>query len=230
MIPVARACLFALSVGWASPFATAQTGPDDEPPANLVAWKIANFSPEELRDGTSDDSRDLRHDGLPNLLRYALGLSPRDPAGTPVLLEQVGNQIVVHYRNGTTKDDVSCRLEFSTDLEQWSPAVDLPTTPVSDQPSPLAHIVIDGSAPEQPRFFRLAAERTTYDRDEDSLEDDSELTWFATIVHGPADDPDQDGVTTADELTVGRSPQYGIIPDQAQALRATGLEIFTPSQ
>ena len=230
MIPVTRACLFALSVGGAATFVAAQIGEDTAPPTNLVAWKTTHFSPAELRDGTSDDSRDLQRDGLPNLLRYALGLSPRDPAETPVAIERVGNKIIVHYRYDTTAEDVSSGLETSEDLEEWSSAVDLPVTPISDDASEFARIVIDGSATDQPRFFRLAAERTIYDRDEDALDDDSELAWFATIAHGPTDDPDQDGVTTADELSVGRSPQYGIITNQALALRTTGLEIFTPHQ
>ena len=52
--------------------------------------------------------------------------------------------------------------------------------------------------------------------------------WFATTAHGPADDPDEDGVTTAAELSMGRSPHFGIIPDPVLAQRATGLEIYTP--
>ena len=228
MIPVTRACLIALGVGWTGSFMTAQSGQEDESPTNLVAWKIAHFSPDELRDGTSDDSRELQHDGLPNLLRYALGLSPRETAGTLIKLEQVGNRTVVRYRNGLVADDTSCRLESSEDLEEWNPADDLSTRPVSSDPSPFAQIEIDGLATDQPRFFRLTAERIIHDRDEDALDDDLELSWFATIVHGPADDPDQDGVSTVDELSVGRNPHYGTVPDPVLALRTTGLEIFTP--
>ncbi|MEZ5275177.1 MAG: hypothetical protein R3F07_02205 [Opitutaceae bacterium] len=228
MIPVTRTCLIALSVGWTGSLLTAQSGQDDEPPTNLVEWKIAHFSSDELRNGTSDDSRELQHDGLPNLLRYALGLSPREPAGTPIELEQVGNRVFVRYRNGMVADDASCLLESSEDLEEWNPVDDPSARTVSSDPSPFAWIEIDGLSNDQPRFFRLTAERFIRDRDADALDDDLELSWFATIVHGPADDPDQDGVSTADELSLGRNPHYGTVEDPALALRSTGLEIFTP--
>lgn len=57
-----------------------------EGPVGFSAWQEAHFSPEELEDESiSGPSADPVGDGIPNLLRYALGAEPRtpDPAALP---------------------------------------------------------------------------------------------------------------------------------------------------
>jgi hypothetical protein len=228
MPTVVRTCLLVLSVAWAGSAAPAQTGDEDPPPTSVAAWKMAHFTPEELRDGTSGDLHISGHDGIPNLLRCALGLPPREPIEALVTVESAGDQVIVRYRNADPTTDIACRLEVSGDLEDWNPVVEASATSRPAAATAYSLLLLDGIAADEPRFFRLAAERLTRDADGDALDDDAELAWFATVAHGPADDPDQDGISTADELTMGRSPHHGIIPDPTLALRTTGLEIFTP--
>ncbi len=46
----------------------------------LPQWKLANFSTAQMAAGMSDDSSDANHDGAVNLLAYASGLTPFQPA------------------------------------------------------------------------------------------------------------------------------------------------------
>jgi hypothetical protein len=82
------------------------------PPANYSAWAIDNNIPYEPASG------DFDHDGLSNLVEYALGLDPTSssvPAGTfdgNLLSFTKGAEA---YANG----DVTYEIEQSTDLSEW---------------------------------------------------------------------------------------------------------------
>ena len=228
MKPTVSASLVAAGMGLVLLPSIGQTGDEDGEPESLVSWKMTHFSPEELRDGTSADDRVLGADGLPNLIRYALGRSPRKPDGPPLKLERTRHELAVSHPIASAADDVSLVLEVSGDLENWIRDTDLPAASTTGA-------VINGSGyrvrrfpVDGPRFFRLAAERLIHDSDNDGIDDDQELAWFASIAHGPSDDPDQDGLSTADELKIGRSPHLGVIEDPVLAARTNGLEIFTP--
>lgn len=222
-----RIRLPSVRAGYLLLFLSAMPGLTAAPPRTLVEWKVQNFSADELRDGTSDDGRALGSDANPNLLRYALGFGPRESLPPLITIQPEGDRLEVITPQMVTRPDVTCQLEVSLDLKSWAPpefdsaddaAAELATT------TSLARMFhMDG-----PRYFRLTAERMIDDGDEDGLLDDRELAWFASVAHGPGDDPDNDGLATADELLLGRSPHRGVLTDPALAATTTGLEIFTP--
>lgn len=197
------------------------------PPRTLVEWKVRHFSVDELQNGTSDDGTALGNDANPNLLRYALGFGPREsmPALFTILSE--GDRLEIITPQAIDRPDVACQLEVSLDLKSWA----LPDPDLSDDGTTRSANSTDFTRifpVNAPRFFRLTAERMIGDIDEDGLHDDRELAWFASVAYGPLDDPDNDGLATADELLLGRSPHRGVLTDSALAATATGLEIFTP--
>jgi hypothetical protein len=57
-----------------SAFSRAQEGPPPRTP--MAAWKQAYFTPEQLADGTSDDTAAPQGDGWVNLLKYAFAMQP----------------------------------------------------------------------------------------------------------------------------------------------------------
>jgi hypothetical protein len=196
-------------------------------PQTLVEWKAHHFSVTELRDGTSDDTTRLGNDWSPNLIRYALGYGPREPMPSLLAIRIEGEQLEVLTPPAVDRPDIICRLEVSHDLKSWNTAETHLSENSTTQPADL----LDASATfsmDLARYFRLYVQRTIEDSDNDGLHDDHELAWFASIEHGPADDPDHDEVATEDELLVGRSPYRGVVTDRTLAAAATGLEVFMP--
>jgi len=216
-----------IAVGFLAASLSAESEDKGSAPDTVVEWKIRHFDPQQLRDGTSDDDRALTSDHLPNLLKYAMGLSPWENVGTPLSIEVIEGGILASHLRAEDCRDVDCRLEISPDLTRWTTA-DSPDQ-VTVVSAGLTRVQFRTILPDrEARFFRLRAERLTNDLDRDSLDDDHELAWFASIAHGPADDPDGDGMTTGEELTLGRSPHRGLIADPQEASAATGLVVFTP--
>jgi hypothetical protein len=85
-------------------------------PINL--WRWANFTPAELANPSiSGDLADPDHDGLANLMEYALGLPPKDP--TPVnrpYASVASGYLTLTYTRATSAIDVSLVVEQSNDL------------------------------------------------------------------------------------------------------------------
>lgn len=79
-------------------------------------WLTAQFTPSQLDDeGSSLENRDSDSDGLPNLIEYAMGMSPRQPNGDGMTLSrQTGGWELMFQRNrGAT--DVAIVVESSDD-------------------------------------------------------------------------------------------------------------------
>lgn len=196
-------------------------------PENLVEWKLRHFSPEELADGTSDDTTVAAPSGVPNLLRYALGFGPREPIPDLISIQPAGDRLEVVVCAALDRPDVACRLEGSVDLDSWNP-LEPDLIPQSSQSTIPGTSLVRSAHEGESRFFRLRVDRMIDDGDEDGLNDDLELAWFASVAHAPSDDPDQDGISTEDELAIGRSPHRGVLSDPLVAQTATGLTILTP--
>ena len=88
-------------------------------PINI--WRRANFTPAELANPSiSGDLADPDHDGLANLMEYALGLPPKDP--TPVnrpYASVASGYLTLTYTRATSAIDVSLVVEQSNDLVTW---------------------------------------------------------------------------------------------------------------
>src|SRR6185295_1131317 len=90
----------------------------------LHSWQRASFSPAQLADASiSGDSAIPDHDGLPNLLKYAMGIPPfmASPTNKPAAQLDSNGYFACSYTRSKTAIDVSFTLEGSQDLKTWSP-------------------------------------------------------------------------------------------------------------
>ena len=90
-------------------------------------WQQANFTAAELTNALiSGDAANPAHDGLPNLLKYAMGLNPKAVVSQPFTFqfETVNSQKapVFTYTVNSAATDVSLVLQSSTNLTTWSTA------------------------------------------------------------------------------------------------------------
>jgi len=88
-------------------------------PINM--WRRANFTPAELADPSiSGDLADPDHDGLSNLMEYALGLPPKDPTTVNRPYASITNgYLTLTYTCAKAATDVSLVVEQSNDLLTW---------------------------------------------------------------------------------------------------------------
>jgi hypothetical protein len=129
-------------------------------------WRFTAFGADANNPLIAGNNADPDHDGLPNLIEYAIGFQPLtpDPAGTGIVhdLVTIGNQ--PHLRCTITRNplaaDVILSVQLTNDLtssNSWSTAgsvteVDLPTTLIVRDATPLGHI--------SQRFLRVHAAET----------------------------------------------------------------------
>lgn len=93
-------------------------------PAGYAAWRATHFTSAELADAlVAGDAADPDGDGRANLLEYALGTSPRDPAdggaNTPSLT-LAGGRLALAFIRPADRSDVRHVVEWSADLVAWS--------------------------------------------------------------------------------------------------------------
>jgi hypothetical protein len=87
----------------------------------IDAWRLGSFTAAELTDASiCGDLVDPDHDGLSNLMEYALGLPPKNPAATnqPCASITTG-YLSLTYTRAKAAADVSLVVEQSTDLVNW---------------------------------------------------------------------------------------------------------------
>lgn len=96
------------------------------PHTSFEGWQAYHFQEMETEANLAGASADPWATGLPNLLRYALGLSPTDqyPVGRPTLTvvsEGTEKRLVFSYSELTGATDIHYRPEVSQDLLHWDP-------------------------------------------------------------------------------------------------------------
>ena len=114
------------------------------------------------------DAEDLAspaHDGMPNLLKYALGLSPLEPInhttdgtnrGRPILQTSADSMTFIFVRDNS-RQDVTLICERSTDLIDWEPiTAGIKETPIGDS---LVRTEVSVTSELKAVFLRLTAER-----------------------------------------------------------------------
>lgn len=198
----------------------------------LPSWKLAHFTTAQLADGTSDDTSDPNRDGVPNLLAYAWGLTPFQPATAFLPASSIaGNRLQLTFRQLTAASDVSYLPEVSGDLATWTSGTTLPisTVPISAglNSVTVADPVLLTSNPR--RFVRLRLVRANFDFAGDGLLDDWQLRHFGTLVldgnTSPGSDPEPDGFTNLEESTANTDP---LEPAAANSAAVLQLQVWTP--
>jgi len=90
--------------------------------SNFDSWASGKFTGAELADPTKSGPNAVYGlDGFPNLVKYALGLDPKQNvvAGLPTVSVQ-GTDWVYTYTRPSGVIDVTYAVEFSTDLASWT--------------------------------------------------------------------------------------------------------------
>lgn len=93
-------------------------------PRSYAEWRALHFSPaEQADDAVSGPDADLTGEGVSNLLRYAIGLSPREPAlaALPKLVTD-GDGAALYWQRRAGITDIDVYAEYSTDLLVWTAA------------------------------------------------------------------------------------------------------------
>ena len=89
--------------------------------ANIDSWRNSKFTAAELADpAKSGDTAIYGHDGLPNLVKYALGLNPKTDTTTVPAISSDGTYWIYTYSLATGLTDISVAAESTTDLTNWS--------------------------------------------------------------------------------------------------------------
>ncbi len=90
---------------------------------SFSAWQSTYFSPSEIAQGQADDLVDFNHDGLVNLLEYALGRNPRNGQGgsLPALAQNnLDDYLSIQFDRDPGRSDLDYIVEASADLTNWN--------------------------------------------------------------------------------------------------------------
>ena len=123
-------------------------------------WLRANFTATQLTNSAiSGDAADPADDGLPNLMKYALGLNPNLADANPFVAATSNGIFSVTFPQSTSASDVVLAFDWSTNLVNWiSGASVLPVLNVTDQGTNQI-ISIGGNAASPAGFIRFRAMR-----------------------------------------------------------------------
>lgn len=125
-------------------------------------WRIRNFGPDAINSGSAANTADPAGDGIPNILKYALGLNPKQGypqgAGIAAGLDPTGCLSMTVTKNPAAAD-ILLSIEVSSDVGQASPWTSSETTIDLDSPFLLkAHDNVTTSQADR-RFMRLRASK-----------------------------------------------------------------------
>ena len=89
-----------------------------------ATWQTENFTTAEIDAGLSADGNDLPGDGVPNLIKYALGINPITGTGgsLPLGTYSAANGVLqIAFTRDMARTDINYVVETSPDLGQWTP-------------------------------------------------------------------------------------------------------------
>lgn len=139
--------------------ATDQNGLSYEQPLTVVVipgpytqWKITSFQGDAANPAIAGDTANPSGDGLPNLLKYAIGLNPKTPTPSGIVATLSGGVMTLRYTRDSAASDTSVHAVWSSDLKTWSATGVNETALSADQPLQLwqADLPI---GPETPALF-----------------------------------------------------------------------------
>jgi DNA/RNA endonuclease G (NUC1) len=117
----------------------------------LQAWRLRWFGTTSNAGIAADDYAGAG-DGIPNLLKYALGLNPLTPTSSPVIADLSTGYLRLTVRRNPDATDLIFGAELSDDLANWTT-----DDVIVDQSTPLLFRVHDGRpvTADEHRFVRL---------------------------------------------------------------------------
>nr|MCU0781335.1 glycoside hydrolase family 26 protein [Akkermansiaceae bacterium] len=159
---------FAWFCSWTGPY-----GPTSEPDTKVAriyqsgavltlnhhrAWQLAHFSTDADDPAIAGDAANPDHDGLANLLEYALGTDPNHPNPSPVSWEFTGEDpaLVITIPRDPAATGVTLEVESTANLADPASWTTAGVEILTDTPDLL---IVRDSQPGPRRFFRLRATR-----------------------------------------------------------------------
>jgi hypothetical protein len=94
-------------------------------PGPYTQWKISNFGANASNPAVAGDTVDAVNDGLPNLLKYALGDSPSASCVSGVTVVNNGTTLTMNYSLASSATDVTVTALCTTDISNssgWTPS------------------------------------------------------------------------------------------------------------
>jgi autotransporter-associated beta strand protein len=85
-------------------------------------WRLSYFN-SSANTGDAADHADPNHNGIPNLIEYALGGHPVDGSTGQSILptgSRPGNQMQLHFTRLLDRDDIDLTVQASGDLDTWT--------------------------------------------------------------------------------------------------------------
>ena len=131
----------------------------DGAPTHFAAWQSANFSPGDLANPLlSGENAAPFGDGIPNLLRYALGASSGDAVALPQFSQAAAT---FRFRYNPALFDIVYQVEATGNLADWSNPVVIFNSAISSlQPAVDGWLTVsDPAPPPGRRFYRLRVTR-----------------------------------------------------------------------
>ncbi|MBK8477846.1 MAG: hypothetical protein IPL39_16540 [Opitutaceae bacterium] len=132
------------------------------PTTPFSAWRSAHFTPAQIAAGLAADAASPAGDGVPNLVRYALGLTPWENAGAAVSGGETSDGFGLRYPLVADASDVVCTVEASSDMRTWTAvggATPLPVKTPLDADRVECVLADRSAAGAARRFLRLRVQR-----------------------------------------------------------------------
>jgi autotransporter-associated beta strand protein len=129
----------------------------DGPPTHFASWQAENFSPTDLADpNISGPHADPTRQGIPNLLRHALGLTAQQNPSTHLpQLHPTPTGITFRFPYDPAKIDLIYQVQATSDLSNWTnPQILFDSTTTPNLPTE-GWLEITDPTPLIKRFYRL---------------------------------------------------------------------------
>jgi len=99
----------------------------------IQLWRQTNFGTTSPTDPVGGDAAMPKHDGVPNLVKYALGLDPTKPANQSAMpaIGKSGGYLTLTFTRMQADTDITYHVETSGDLVTWTEIWTSATNPYS---------------------------------------------------------------------------------------------------
>lgn len=178
----------------------------------MARWKIAHFTDEQIDAGVANDLSPTTGDSVPNLLKYAYGVSPfEDASSLAPSMHLVDGALLLQYRQRSAATDLRFDVEISSDLRNWASGVGVLEEIAREGIETGVDLVTIRDSrlmtSSGQRFLRLRVTRQTTDTAGVGLADDWQIRYFGRLGVDPSDDSDGDSLSNRAEMTSGSDPR-----------------------